>query len=96
MSLDLSQDFVNTPNRDESVGNPSVERNINLLNGDGQLNYSPWQNEFGGAIGPFLAGYIFDVTGSYQLAFFVSAALSIVGLMLAAALRAIKSPEVKT
>jgi len=36
----------------------------------------------GAAIGPFLAGYIFDVTGSYQVAFLVSAALGIIGLIL--------------
>jgi len=37
---------------------------------------------FGAAIGPFIAGHIFDVTSSYQLAFIVSGALSVVGLIL--------------
>jgi len=37
---------------------------------------------FGAAIGPFIAGYIFDMTSSYQLAFIVSGALSVVGLVL--------------
>jgi MFS family permease len=41
----------------------------------------------GAAVGPFIAGYIFDVTGSYQLAFLISAALGIVGLIFAAVLR---------
>lgn len=36
----------------------------------------------GGAVGPLLAGYIFDVTGSYQIAFLVCAALAIIGLIL--------------
>lgn len=36
----------------------------------------------GSAIGPFLAGYVFDISGSYQIAFLVSAAISIVGLIL--------------
>ena len=36
----------------------------------------------GAAIGPFVAGHIFDVTSSYQLAFIVSGALSVVGLIL--------------
>ncbi len=36
----------------------------------------------GGAIGPVLAGRIFDITSSYQLAFLVCAIVSIVGLML--------------
>jgi MFS family permease len=40
----------------------------------------------GAAIGPFLTGYIFDVTGSYQMAFPVCAVVSIIGLTLAATL----------
>jgi predicted MFS family arabinose efflux permease len=36
----------------------------------------------GGAIGPFLAGYVFDVTGSYQVAFMICIALGISGLAL--------------
>jgi MFS family permease len=41
----------------------------------------------GAAAGPFLTGYIFDVRGSYKLAFLVSAAISVVGLVLTALLR---------
>ncbi len=37
---------------------------------------------FGAAIGPFIAGYIFDMTTSYQLTFIVSGAVSVVGLIL--------------
>ena len=37
---------------------------------------------FGAAIGPFVAGHIFDMTSSYQLAFIVAGAVSVVGLML--------------
>ncbi len=40
----------------------------------------------GAAAGPFVAGYIFDVTNSYQVAFLVSAAVGVVGLILAALL----------
>ncbi len=36
----------------------------------------------GGAIGPLLSGYIFDATGNYQSAFLVSAATSIVAIIL--------------
>jgi len=43
----------------------------------------------GAAVGPLLTGYIFDVTGSYQLAFLVCACISIVGLVLTALLRPI-------
>ena len=35
----------------------------------------------GGAIGPLLAGHIFDITGSYHLAFLVCVALNVIGLI---------------
>jgi MFS family permease len=41
----------------------------------------------GSAIGPFLAGYIFDVTDSYRIAFYLCTALGVVGLTLASLLR---------
>lgn len=41
---------------------------------------------FGAAVGPLIGGYIFDITGSYQLAFIVCGALSVVGLILSALL----------
>jgi MFS family permease len=46
----------------------------------------------GGAIGPFLAGYIFDVSGRYQSAFLLCAALSCSGLLLARALKVARQP----
>jgi len=50
----------------------------------------------GAAVGPFIAGLIFDVTVSYQLAFIICAAVGVVGLILAAVLRPVKKLEVKT
>jgi len=44
----------------------------------------------GAAVGPVAAGYIFDLTGNYQVAFLVCAAFSIVGIILAAILRPTK------
>ncbi len=44
----------------------------------------------GGAIGPFMAGYIFDVTGSYEVSFLVCGACGVVGFILAAMLRPVK------
>ena len=36
----------------------------------------------GAALGPFIAGYIFDVTGSYTTAFIISAMLAALALVL--------------
>lgn len=47
----------------------------------------------GAAIGPFLMGYIFDITGGYQTAFLVCAAVAIAGLILAVVLRPTKALE---
>ncbi len=41
----------------------------------------------GGAIGPLLTGRIFDVTNSYQLAFFICAVIAITGVILSILLR---------
>jgi len=49
----------------------------------------------GATVGPLLTGYIFDVTGSYQMAFFICAAISVVGLILAALLTPIRSEQAK-
>jgi MFS family permease len=48
----------------------------------------------GAAAGPFLAGYIFDVTSSYSVAFLVCAAVSVVGLILSAILTPTKTSPV--
>ena len=37
----------------------------------------------GGALGPVSVGHIFDITGSYQLGFFIGVAASAIGFMLA-------------
>jgi OFA family oxalate/formate antiporter-like MFS transporter len=36
----------------------------------------------GGAIGPIVTGYIFDLSGSYQYAFLLAFVISITGLLL--------------
>jgi MFS family permease len=43
----------------------------------------------GGAIGPFLTGYVFDVTESYRLAFLVATAISSAGFILSAILKSL-------
>jgi len=47
----------------------------------------------GGAIGPVLAGHIFDVTSSYQLAFLVFTVICIVGFILTLLLKPITNVE---
>jgi len=49
----------------------------------------------GAAAGPFITGYIFDVTGSYQLAFIICAAVGVVGIILSAILGPIRRLDVK-
>ncbi len=44
----------------------------------------------GAAGGPFVTGYIFDITGGYQMAWLVCAAFAVVGIILAALLRPTK------
>jgi predicted MFS family arabinose efflux permease len=48
----------------------------------------------GAAAGPFVMGYIFDLTGGYQLSFLTCAALSVIGLILTIVLRPTKKPEI--
>ena len=45
-----------------------------------------FSNCVGASIGPVLIGYIFDVTGSYQLGFIILAAASVIAILLASAI----------
>ncbi len=51
------------------------------------LGFTFFSDCLGGFIGPVLAGWIFDITGSYQWAFLVSTALSVTGIILSSTLR---------
>ncbi len=42
---------------------------------------------WGGAVGPFLTGFLFDVTKSYRIAFLLCAAVGLMGVLFAALLR---------
>jgi MFS family permease len=57
------------------------------------LGFTSFGYCIGAAAGPFLTGYIFDVTSSYNVAFLACAAVSVVGLILSAILWPTKSSE---
>ena len=46
--------------------------------------YAVWINPFsgtiGGSVGPWLTGYVFNTTGSYQIAFIILIVLAMTGL----------------
>ena len=44
----------------------------------------------GGALGPFVMGYIFDVTAGYSLAFWLCVLMSVLGLAMIVSLKPIK------
>jgi len=50
----------------------------------------------GAALGPFVNGYIFDITGSYQMAFLICGATSVISLILAVMLGPAARLRVKT
>jgi MFS family permease len=62
---------------------PRLGAILGLANGGGGL---------GGFIGPFLGGWLFDVTGSYQIAF-ATAAIAIAGSAVAAWIAARRPPR---
>jgi MFS family permease len=55
------------------------------------LGVSSLGHTMGAAVGTFLAGYFFDISGSYQLTFIICGAASIIGLGLVLVLTPVKS-----
>ena len=53
-------------------------------------------SHIGGALGVIAGGRIFDITGSYQLAFIVAMLLSLVGLLLVLFLRPLRDEYSKS
>jgi MFS family permease len=47
----------------------------------------------GGAIGPLLTGYLFDLNENYTMAFIVCAVIGIIGIILTSILKPVKKPE---
>lgn len=47
----------------------------------------------GGALGPYITGYIFDVTGSYHLAFMICVGIGVLGLVLTLLVKPLKGSQ---
>jgi MFS family permease len=56
------------------------------------LGITIFASTIGGGIGPVVAGRIFDITGSYQIAFMICVAITIAGLIMAISIRPIYRP----
>ena len=48
----------------------------------------------GAGLGPFLTGYMYDIMDSYQVAFLMSAAIAILGIILTSLLRPIQKRKI--
>ena len=57
------------------------------------LGIAFFSGTIGGAIGPLLAGHIFDITSSYQLIFLICTAMSVIGTILTSLLTPTGSRE---
>ncbi len=61
---------------------PMVAEMFGLRSVGAILGFASFSFTVGGAIGPFLAGWLFDMSGRYAVSFLVAAAVSIIGLIL--------------
>jgi len=75
-----------------TMESPRTAEIFGMRSHGGILGFVFFADTIGGAIGPFLAGYIFDVTGSYSLDFSLCAAIGVIDLILVLLLRPIRSP----
>jgi len=50
-----------------------------------------FSGHIGGAIGPLMAGRVFDITGSYQIAFMILIGMTVLGLLLTVLLKPLPS-----
>ena len=73
-----------------AVMSPTIAQLFGLSSHGAILGVIVTGGEMGKAIGSVLTGYIFDVTGGYQAAFFVCLALIIIGLSLIITLKPIR------
>ena len=73
-----------------SITSPLVAELFGIKSHGLLLGFHSFGYTIGAAAGPFIAGYTFDVTGSYQLAFLAAAAFGAFGIILATLLRPVK------
>lgn len=66
---------------------PLVARLFGLTSHGAILGFIGLGFTCGAAAGPYITGYIFDLTGSYQVAFFICAAAAVIGIILGIILR---------
>ena len=78
-----------------AVESPLVARLFGLSSHGSVYGVARVGFQAGAAAGPFVTGFIFDVTGNYQAAFLVCAAFCIIGLILTIILRPTKRLKVR-
>lgn len=66
----------------DSILSPIVAELFGLASHGTLFGVACFISTVGGAVGPLLAGYIFDVAGSYYIAFWVFAAVCVLGVVL--------------
>ena len=74
-----------------AIQSPSVANLFGMSSHGVILGAIAFSTTIGSAIGPVVAGHIFDITNSYQLAFLICIAMGVTGLVLTLPLRPISS-----
>ena len=73
-----------------AIASPSVAHYFGMRSHGMIFGFVLFFGTLGGTVGPLLSGRIFDVTGSYDIAFMILIGFAIFGLLLTAALRPVK------
>ena len=73
-----------------AIASPSVAHYFGMRSHGTIFGFVLFFGTLGGTVGPLLSGRIFDVTGSYDIAFMILIGFAIFGLLLTAALRPVK------
>ena len=73
-----------------AIASPSVAQYFGMRSHGVRFGFVLFFGTLGGTIGPLLSGRIFDVTGSYDIAFIVLIGFAMFGLLLSSVLRPVK------